>query len=244
MNPTVLVTGASRGIGQAIAIRFARAGYNVAMGCFRHAQRARAVSEELNAAGMQTAVLVQDLAAPEGARALVQGTQELFGRLDVLVNNAGISQFGLFTDLTEEDWAKIRSVNLEAPLRCAREAAKLMILRQRGSIVNIASMWGETGASCETAYSATKAALIGLTKALAKELGPSGIRVNCVSPGVIDTEMNAHLGPQAMEELAQETPLGRIGRAEEVAAAVCFLAGEEASFITGQVLGVNGGFLI
>ena len=119
-----------------------------------------------------------------------------------------------------------------------------MIPRKEGSIVNIASMWGETGASCETAYSTTKAALIGMTKALAKELGPSGIRVNGVSPGVIDTEMNAHLGPQALEELAEETPLGRIGTAQEVAAAVFFLAGKEASFITGQVLGVNGGFLI
>ena len=244
MNPTVLVTGASRGIGRAIAIRFAQEGYNVAMGCHSHPEQAYQVSEKLNKAGMQTAVLVEDLATVQGACALVRQTQELFGRLDVLVNNAGISQFGLFTDLTQGDWEKIRSVNLDAPLWCAREAARLMIPRKEGSIVNIASMWGETGASCETAYSTTKAALIGMTKALAKELGPSGIRVNGVSPGVIDTEMNAHLGPQALEELAEETPLGRIGTAQEIAAAVFFLAGKEASFITGQVLGVNGGFLI
>lgn len=244
MNPTVLITGASGGIGGAMARRFAQAGYNTVLGCCAHADAARQLSARLNAQGLQTAVLCGDIAQPAQAEALVQGTVDLFGGLDVLVNNAGIAASGLFTDLTPEQWRRVMAVDLDGSFYCAQAAARRMIRRQRGCILNVSSIWGVTGASCEVAYSAAKAGVIGLTKALAKELGPSGIRVNCIAPGVIDTPMNACYDRQTLDELAQETPLCRLGTPDEVAAAALFLAQQDASFITGQVLGINGGFLI
>ena len=168
----------------------------------------------------------------------------LYHHIDVLINNAGIAQIGLLTDLTDEAWDEVFAVNVGGVFRVTRAVLPGMISRRTGSIINLSSMWGETGASCEVAYSAAKAAVIGLTKALAKEVGPSGVRVNCVSPGLIDTDMNAELDDNALRELAEETPLSRVGAAEEVAKAALFLAGDGASFTTGQVLGVSGGLQI
>ena len=162
----------------------------------------------------------------------------------MLVNNAGISQIKLFSDITDEDWRKMIDTNLSGAFYTSREASRVMVSQHSGRIINIGSMWGKVGASCEVHYSASKAGLRGLTMALAKELGPSGITVNCIEPGVIDTEMNAALDEATHQELRESTPLCRIGKAEEVAAVVRFLASEEASFITGQILGVDGGFAI
>lgn len=169
---------------------------------------------------------------------------EQAGDIDVLVNNAGVSSQKLFADITDEDWKKTTGVNLDGVFFCCREALKPMISKKNGVIINISSMWGEVGASCEVHYSATKAGVIGLTKALAKEVAPSGIRVNCITPGVIMTDMMADFDEKTVNELREETPLGRLGTPEDIAGAALFLASEDASFITGQVLGVNGGFVI
>lgn len=244
MSKTVLITGATGGIGRAETRLFAQRGWNVAAAYHTARQKAEQLCAELCAEGWQAAALQADVADREEAFSLVRRAQELFGPLDVLVNNAGISQVGLFTDLSEADWRQICGVNLDGAVYCSQAAAKDMVRRKSGVIIQTSSMWGEVGASCEVAYSVTKAALMGLTRALAKELGPSGIRVNCISPGVIDTEMNRRLSPQDMRELADETPLQRIGTPEEVARAVYFLASDEAAFVTGQVLGCSGGFIV
>ena len=185
-----------------------------------------------------------DLADAKAIAAMVQKVTAHFGNIDVLINNAGIASFGLLTEISEKDWLRLFDINVHGAYRCIREVLPQMISRGRGVILNISSIWGVTGASCEVCYSATKAALIGLTKALAKEVGPSGIRVNCIAPGVIETDMNAHLSAEDLSALAEETPLGRIGTPEDVSAAALFLASPGASFITGQVLGANGGIVI
>lgn len=164
--------------------------------------------------------------------------------VDVLINNAGVSSQKLFTDITDDDWRKTIGVNLDGVFYCCREVLPQMISRKNGVIINISSMWGEVGASCEVHYSASKAGVIGLTKALAKEVAPSGIRVNCISPGVIMTDMMSGFDDNTIEELKSETPLQRLGTPEDIASAALFLASDEASFITGQTLGVNGGFVI
>ena len=185
-----------------------------------------------------------DISMPEEARRAVDMAREQLGHIDVLINNAAIAGFRLFTDITDEEWTRFIGVNLNGAFYVSRAVLPDMIARKSGSIINISSMWGQVGASCEVHYSAAKAGLIGLTKALAKEVGPSGIRVNCIAPGVIDTEMNAALPEEERHALAEETPLMRLGSTSDVAEATFFLAGEGASFITGQVLGVNGGFVI
>lgn len=236
----VLVTGGTRGIGKACVRAFCERGEKVRF-FYRSADRetVEALERETGAVGMKVDVSDR-VAVREGIDRII-GEE---GRLDVLVNNAGMAQIGLFTDLTEEDYVALRGTNLDGAVFCAQRAAEQMVRQHSGYIVNIGSMWGKTGASCEVAYSATKAGIRGLTMALAKELGPSGVTVNCVEPGVIDTDMNRSLDAATRAELCDGTPLCRLGKPEEVAAAVLFFASEAAGFITGQILGVDGGFAV
>ena len=244
MAPVAVVTGGSRGIGAACVRLFADRGWRVAVLCEKNAAAAEALCAELRGQGRDAAWQLCDVADEKQVSAAFGWVRERFGPVSALVNNAGISWTGLLQDMTAAEWDRLFAVNVRGAFLCARAVLPEMISRRQGSIVQVSSMWGETGGSCETAYSASKAALIGLTRALAKEAGPSGVRVNCVSPGVIDTEMNSHLTQADLAALAEETPLGRIGQAEEVARAVLFLCGAEAAFITGQVLPVNGGIVI
>lgn len=244
MPQTVLITGASRGIGAACACRFAAAGYNVMIHYHQNKTAAQAVLQKIQKSGGHAAIFAADLADAKQAEALVSATEELFGGADAVVNNAGIALFKMFCDTTGEDWNRIFSVNLAGAVKVTRAALPYMIHQKKGRIVNLSSIWGITGASCEVAYSASKAAVIGFTKALAKELGPSGILVNCVAPGVIDTDMNAALDAEAIKALKEETPLEKIGRPEDIAETVFFLAGEANQFITGQVISPNGGIVI
>ncbi len=244
MNPVALITGASRGIGAACARRFARAGCSVVILCRSRTDLAEALCRELIAEGGDAWYVQADVADRAQAFSAVQAVLDRYRRIDMLVNNAAVSQQKLFTDITEEDWDRMFAVNVKGAFNCTQAALPGMISRRSGSIVNVSSMWGQVGASCEVHYSASKAALIGMTQALAKEVGPSGVRVNCIAPGVIDTDMNAHLDEETMNALCEETPLMRIGTPDEVARAAYFLCSENASFITGQVLGVSGGFII
>ena len=244
MRKVALVTGGSRGIGRACVEALARAGYSVVLVCRKSSDMARDLVENLRIQGLDAAWYPCDVASEDDVRHTMEEVRRLYHRVDVLVNNAGVAHIGLLTEMTGEEWRRLFAVNVDGAFYWCRAVLPGMIERKSGAIINIASMWGEVGASCEAAYSATKAALIGLTRALAKEVGPSGVRVNCVSPGVVDTDMNAELDEEALLTLADETPLGRIGTADEVARAVVFLAGENAGFITGQVLGVNGGLVV
>lgn len=243
MNKTALITGASRGIGKAIAIEFARNGYNVLANYNNSEKEASELEKMLTEEGYSIKVFKADVSKSSEADAMIEYCLKEFGGLDVLVNNAGISQDKLFTDITDEDWERMMSVNVTSVFNCSRKALQHMIWEKSGSIINITSMWGETGGSCEVHYSASKAAIIGMTKALAKEVGPSNIRVNAVSPGVIMTDMCAYYGEETLNELKEETPLMKLGKPEDIAETVYFLA-EKGNFITGQVVGVNGGMVI
>lgn len=238
----VLITGASRGIGAAAARLFAREGWNVALNYNRSRTEALAL-----AAGLPgRAVPIQaDVSDPEQAERLVREAEHALDGLDAVVCNAGVAlPQQLLTDTGLEQWRRLMSADLDGMFYVLKAAVPGMVHRKRGAIVTVSSMWGVAGGSCEAPYSAAKAGVIGLTKALARELGPSGIRVNCVAPGVIDTDMNGHLTRSELAALGEEAPLCRIGQPEEVAQAICFLAGERASFITGQVLSVDGGMVI
>ena len=230
----VLITGASRGIGAATARAFAANGDSVIINYNKSEHEAMSLAAELGGTAIRADV---------SSSSDVNDMFEKAGHVDILVNNAGISGFYMLDAMTDEEWSRMVGVNLGGVFRCCRAALPQMISRKNGAIVNVSSMWGICGASCEVAYSAAKAGVIGLTKALAKEVGPSGIRVNCVAPGAIDTDMNAGLSGDALAALCDETPLGRLGTAVEIAKAIVFLA-DENSFITGQVLSPNGGLVI
>lgn len=242
-NRTALVTGGAKGIGAAVCRELAQEGFNIALNFNTSESEALRLKAELSSV---TAVEVfkADVSDSHGVDNMFAEIKNIFGGVDVLVNNAGISQQALFTDITDEMWQIMIGTNLTGAFNCCRAALPYMINRKSGVIVNIASMWGEVGASTEVHYSAAKAGLIGLTKALAKEVGLSGITVNAVSPGVILTDMMAQFSEYDKQVLADETPMGVLGTPEDVAAAVRFLAGEKARFITGQVLSVNGGFVV
>lgn len=236
----VLISGGDRGIGAAAARAFWQAGYRVAVLYHTHAEAAAALEKELP--GL---LAVQcDVASRASCEVAFHTVEQAVGHVDVLVSNAGIAQQKLFTDITPEEWQHMLDVNLSGAFHLCQLALPGMIRRKAGRILTVSSMWGQTGGSCEVHYSAAKAGLIGLTKALAKEEGPSGITVNCVAPGVIDTDMMAAFTAEDKAALAEETPVGRLGSADEVAQLLVFLAGESAGYITGQVFGVNGGLVI
>ena len=236
---TVLITGGSRGIGAETVRRFAKNGYRVAFVYRQSVEAAEKLARETGALP-----ICADVSCEADVRRAVAEAREALGEIDVLINNAAVSAFSLFTDITTEEWNRLTSVNLNGVFYFCREILPEMIARKSGRIINISSMWGQVGASCEVHYSTAKAAVIGLTRALAKEVGPSGVTVNCIAPGVIDTDMNASLDDEARAALCEETPLCRIGKPADVAACALFLAGEGGDFITGQVIGVNGGFVI
>ena len=239
-----LITGASGGIGAATARAFAQAGYGVAIHAHRSVDKLHALAQELSNLSVPVLEVCADLSDPVQAKTMVDNVLEKFCQLDILVCNAGLSETGLISQIDETHWRRIFAVNVDGVHFCCPAVLPHMIHRKAGSIVTVASMWGQVGGSCEVAYSATKGAVIAYTKALSKELGPSNIRVNCVSPGVIDTEMNARLTPEDLAALADETPLGRVGTPEEAAKAIAFLASDEASFLTGQVVAPNGGLVV
>lgn len=244
MKKTVLITGASRGIGRAAAEAFAKAGYDVAVNYNKSAEAAETLCRELEKYSVKALPFQADVADKKAVEKMSAEIEIAMGNVNVLVNNAGIAEQALFTDITEEMWDRMFAVNVKGAYNCTQAILPKMIHEKYGRIINISSMWGISGASCEVHYSAAKAALIGFTKALAKEVGLSGITVNCVAPGVIDTDMNGHLSPEIISELKEETPLNRIGAPRDVAETVLFLASEKASFITGQTISVDGGFIL
>ena len=237
MDKRILISGGSRGIGAATVKYFAEHGDKVAF-IYRSAdEKACEIAEYTNAFPIKA-----DVSDSQSAISAFTKAIEYLGGIDVLVNCAGVAGFSLFTNISDDDWRRMLDTNLTSAFTLSREAAKLMISQKSGTIINVGSVWGRMGSSCEVHYSASKAGLRGLTQALAKELGPSGITVNCVEPGVIDTDMNSMLDENSMKELAEATPLCRIGKAEEVASVIGFLASDDASFITGACIPVDGGF--
>lgn len=237
---TVLITGASRGIGAATAEYFGERGWRVICGYYNNEEKVRKVAEKIEKFGGKAEIFSADIAKFEECQAIVNFAEKF--DIDLLVNNAGISEVGLFNDIPLEREKRLFDIDLFAPMNLSRLVLPNMIRKKSGGIINISSMWGQVGASCEVQYSTAKAGIIGFTKALAKEVAPSGIRVNCVAPGVIDTEMNAHLSKTDMEALADEIPMCRVGSAREVAECVYFLA--ESSYLTGQVISPNGGLIV
>ena len=235
----ILITGGSRGIGRACVEHFSSLGHSVAFIYKQSHEKAKSLTDKTGAIA-----ICADISDSSSASAAVYAANRKLGGIDVLINNAGISQIKLFSDITDDDWQTMINTNLSSAFYVTREVSKIMVSQKSGRIINIGSMWGKTGASCEVHYSATKAALRGMTMSLAKELGPSGITVNCIEPGVIATEMNASLSAETMSELIDSTPICRLGRPEEVAYLAEFLSSDKAGFITGQTIGIDGGFAV
>ena len=243
MNKTAVVTGAARGIGADIAITLAKSGFDILLVYKENEEKCRAVEHKIKENGGYALLCQADISTKQGTDKVINTVNDIFGGAYLLVNNAGIAGQKLFCDITEEEWDMMFNVSVKAAYRLSKGLLPYMISNKRGKIINISSIWGIKGASCEVHYSAAKAAVIGFTKALAKEVGPSGITVNCVAPGVIDTDMNKKIDPDILKELAEETSMYRLGTPSDVAAAVDFLASDKASYITGQVITVDGGFI-
>lgn len=243
MNKTALITGSSRGIGRATALKLAEEGYNICINYIERGDLADGLAAELKSRGHEAIAFQADVADRNQVDAMVSEVTGRFGKVDLLVNNAGVAGQALFQDVTDEVWDRYFSVNLNGARNTIQAVLPGMLHSKSGVIVNVSSIWGLHGASCEVTYSCTKHALIGLTRSLAMELAPSNIRVNCVAPGVINTDMVQVLGKEVLDELADQTPLGRLGTPEDIAEAICFLASDKASFITGQVLVSDGGFV-
>lgn len=239
-----VVTGASGGIGAEIAKQLAQDGFSVALIYNRNAEKAQKTADEITLSGGSAKTYKCDVRDSSEITSAIEAIERDFGEISVLVNNAGISEQKLLTDITDSDWENMISTNLSGAFYLCRAVLPYFVHRKSGRIINISSMWGETGGSCEVHYSAAKAGLIGLTKALAKEVAPSGITVNAVSPGVINTEMVTKLGKDTVDMLREEIPVMRLGTPEDVANAVSFLADDRASYITGQIISVNGGIVI
>ena len=245
MELVALVTGSSRGIGRAVAAELAREGWAVCVNYIQHQQAAEDAVRAIRDAGGRAVAVQADVADGAAVAEMVRRAErELGGHVSLLVNNAGVAGQAQFQDITDEMWDRYLAVNLGGARNTIRAVLPRMISEKAGCIVNISSIWGLRGASCEVAYACTKAAIIALTRSLAAELGPSHIRVNCVAPGVIDTDMVQVLGRETLDDLAEQTPLGRLGTPEDIAHAVAFLASDRASFITGQVLTADGGFIV
>lgn len=243
MKKVALITGSSRGIGRAEAITLARDGYAVCINCVEREDKAQELVDMLRSNGCETMWYKADVADAAAVKQMVTAIEEKLGAVTLLVNNAGIAKQCLFQDMTEDYWKRIFDVNLNGAFNTIQAVLPHMLHEHSGCIINTSSIWGQHGASCEVAYSATKHAIIGLTRSLAQELAPTNIRVNCVAPGVINTDMVQVLGRETLDALAEDTPVGRLGRPDDIAAVVSFLASDAASFITGQVITSDGGFI-
>lgn len=239
---TVIVTGGSRGIGAEIVKKLANEDYQVVLNYYQSKEKAEEIQRELKIEGKNIEIFKADVSRREEVKRLVEFTLEKYKNIDVLINNAGISQTKLFTDITDEDWNNMIQNNLTSAFYCSQEVIPTMIFNKKGCIINISSIWGMVGGSCEVHYSVSKAGLDGMTKALAKELGPSNIRVNSIAPGATDTDMNKEVTPEEWEEIKEEIPLGKIGRTIDIAKCVRWLIEDE--YTTGQVISPNGGWVI